>query len=172
MKLSTKLSTLAALTFGMAALAACGTSGRGSAHADPNDRVRALLSTDALLFNDFDTNGDFQVSVAEIEAGVTQEFARADENHDGSLGPIEYQNWSNTVLGGGMTPPYRLDFDRNVDNVISAEEFRTELLARGREYDSDENAAITRGELVRNLNQARPARTRLPSDADAPPPPR
>jgi hypothetical protein len=139
-------------------LAACGSS--GSRREAPRDEpVRALLSTDALLFSDFDADGDFQISAAEIEAGVTREFARADSNSDGSLGPIEYQNWSNSVLGGGMTPPFRLDFDRNVDNVISAEEFRNEITARGGQYDADENGMITRAELVRTINQTRaPAR--------------
>ena len=139
-----------------AAATACGTS--GARDGDRQEPTRALLSTDAIMFSGFDADDDFSVTMAEADAGITRELARADANGDGSIGPIEYQNWANLVLGGGMTPPYRLDFDRNVDNVISAEEFRNELTARARGYDSDENGAIARSEFVRQVNQARAVR--------------
>jgi hypothetical protein len=155
-----------ALMAAAAVLAACSAS--NSRGGTSNDSVRVLLSTDALLFGDFDADGDFSVTNAEIEAGVTREFARADSNRDNSIGPIEFQNWANQVLGGTMTPPYRLDFDRNVDNSISAEEFRDEILARARAYDSDENGVVTRAELVRQVNQARPAPRRPAPEPGAP----
>lgn len=158
--------SLAVLVCGAASLGACGTS--GSNELRRTDPVRALLSADALMYGDFDANKDYQVTLAEVEAGVTAEFARADSNGDGSIGPIEFQTWSNLVVGGSMTPPYRLDFDRNVDNIITQEEFRNEIVARAQQYDSDENGAITRAEFIRNLNQARPAHRAPPSDVDAP----
>lgn len=148
-----KARTLTALALGAVALAACGTS-RGP-DGQP-ERLSVLLSTDAIMFGTFDTNADFLVSNAEVEAGIVQEWARMDANSDGSVSPIEYQNWSNLVLGGGQLPPYRLDFDRNVDNIITQEEFRTELLTRAREYDSNEDGSISRAEFVRNLNTVRP----------------
>lgn len=153
MKLSTMAVTMAVLVCGgVAALAAC-TPGR----ADRNNRepIRALLSADALMFTSFDADGDLRVTNGEIEPGINRELARADANHDGALQPIEFQNWSNSVLGGGSTGPYRLDFDRNVDNVITADEFRTELTARSRDYDADEDGVLTRGEFIRLVGQAR-----------------
>jgi hypothetical protein len=157
-----------AFVAGAALLSACGTS---NSRGPTNDPVRVLLSTDALLFGDFDTDGDYSVSTAEVEAGVTREFARADSNRDNGIGPIEFQSWANQVLGGAMTPPYRLDFDRNVDNIISAEEFRAELLARHASYDTDENGVVTRTELVRQVNQARrPPREAAPPIGDGPSP--
>jgi hypothetical protein len=109
-----------------------------------------------MLFIGFDTNGDLSSSSEEVDAGLDREFARADANHDGSLQPIEFQNWSNLVLGGGQLGPYRLDFDRNVDNVITREEFNAEINARKRDYDADENGALARSEFVRLVGQARP----------------
>jgi hypothetical protein len=144
---------MAVLALGAAALAGCASSGDGR-RAEP---LRALLSVDALVFSGFDSNDDLRISAAEIEAGISREWARADANHDASLQPLEFQTWSSAALGGGQTPPYRLDFDRNVDNAISAEEFRTELLARAHEYDTDEDGALTRADFVRQLNQTRPA---------------
>lgn len=152
-----------ALVMAAVALSAC--AGGGSRDNGPNnDPVRVLLSTDALLFGDFDADHDYSVTSAEIEAGITREFTRADANHDNAIGPIEFQTWANQVLGGTMTPPYRLDFDRNVDNSISAEEFRAELNARFAAYDSDENGVVTRGELVRQVNQARRPRPPGPDE--------
>lgn len=108
------------------------------------------------MFVSFDTNGDMSTSGEETEAGLAREFARADTNRDGSLQPIEFQNWSNSVLGGTQLGPYRLDFDRNVDNVITREEFENEIHARFRDYDSDESGSLSRSEFVRLVGQARP----------------
>lgn len=143
--------TLAALIIGAAALTACASGGRGPG-AEP---LRALISTDALLFIGFDTDFDLRVTEEELTAGIEREWTRADANRDGSLQPIEYQNWSNAALGGGQLPPYRLDFDRNVDNVITADEFRTELNARADDYDADGDGVLVRGDLIRTVNQTR-----------------
>jgi hypothetical protein len=148
------------LAVGLAAgLSACASSG-GSGRNEP---VRALMSADVLMLVSFDANQDLSVSTAEVDAGIAREFARADSNSDGSLQPIEFQHWSNLVLGGAQLGPFRLDFDRNVDNTITREEFETEIRARARHYDSDESDAISRGEFIRLVGQARPPspRTRV-----------
>lgn len=138
------------------ALASCASGGAGPT----SEPIRALLSADVMLFVSFDADGDLAVSAAELEAGLGREFARADANSDGALQPIEFQSWSNTALGGGMIGPYRLDFDRNVDNTITREEFDAELRARFRDYDEDESGTLTRQEFVRLVGQARPPRER------------
>jgi hypothetical protein len=136
------------------ALAACasGGGGRGGRNDDP---VRALLSADAVLFISWDANGDYQTTNDEIQAALPREFARVDANGDGNLAPIEFQNWSNLALGGNQVGPYRLDFDRNVDNAITRQEFDTELLARARDYDADGNGSLTRSEMIRLVGQIR-----------------
>ncbi len=138
---------------GALALTACASgSGRGT---DTHEPIRALLSADALLFVSFDADGDLSTTTAEMEAGTAREFSRADANSDGQLQPIEFQNWANAVLGGGQLGPYRLDFDRNVDNVITREEFEAEIRGRMRDYDEDESGDIRRSELIRLVGQAR-----------------
>lgn len=145
----------AGLALAAIVLSACASGGSRPRADEP---IRALLSADALMFVSFDANGDMITSAAEIEAGQSREFARADANSDGSISPIEFQNWGNLVLGGGQLGPYRLDFDRNVDNTITREEFDTEIRARVVDYDQDENGDLTRSEFVRLLGQARPPR--------------
>jgi hypothetical protein len=144
---------------GAAMLAACASG--GSSNRDRTDPIRALLSADALLYVSFDADGDLSTTTAEIDSGLTREFARADANSDGSLTPIEFQNWSNTALGGTQMGPYRLDFDRNVDNSITREEFDTELRARANDYDENQDAAVGRSEMVRLVGQARPPTPRV-----------
>ncbi len=147
------------------ALGACATGDN-----DRNEPIRALLSADVLMLVSFDADGDLSVSAGEIDAGLTREFTRADVNRDGRLQPIEFQNWSNLVLGGSQLGPFRLDFDRNVDNAIMREEFNAEIRARVRDYDADESGALARNEFIRLVGQARPPaeRRRPPTPAVGP----
>lgn len=144
--------TVAVVACAALGLAACG----GGREAQDRAPIRALLSADALMLVSFDTNGDLNVTREEAEAGFAREWTRADADANGSLSPIEFSNWSNAVLGGLQIGPYRLDFDRNVDNVITREEFDSELRARFSQYDSDENGSLSRAEFVRLVGQARP----------------
>lgn len=143
---------LPSIVLAAAALAACASSGGGRS----NEPIRALLSADALMLVSFDADGDLSTSAAEVEAGIAREFARADANDDGSLQPIEFQSWSTAVLGGSLLGPFRLDFDRNVDNIITQAEFEAEIRARVRDYDANEDGALTRAEFVRQVGVARP----------------
>lgn len=138
---------------------ACGSGPGGAARNDP---IRALLSGDVMMLVSFDTNGDLSITADEIDAGIAREFARADTGRDGSLTPLEFQNWSNAVLGGGPMGPYRLDFDRNVDNTITREEFDAEIRARVRQYDENGDNVLTRNEFTRLVGAARPPVDRQP----------
>lgn len=154
-----------ALAAATLALVGCASGGSRPRAAEP---VRALMSADALMFVSFDSDGDLSVTTAEIDAGLQREFTRGDANGDGNMQPIEFQNWANAVLGGGQLGPYRLDFDRNVDNVITREEFDTEIRARVGDYDSDENGVLSRTEFIRLIGQARPPRQQIEPRPRAP----
>jgi hypothetical protein len=147
------LRTLALVACGAAALTACAGGGSGGPTAEP---IRALLSGDAMMFVSFDTDGDLSTTAAEVETGIVREFTRADASGDGALTPIEFQSWATAVLAGSQLGPYRLDFDRNVDNSITRAEFETEIRGRVRDYDEDQSGALTRAEFVRLVGQARP----------------
>jgi len=146
------LRTWTLLVAGVALVSACG----ASRAPDFNDPVRAMLSGDAMMLVSWDGDGDLNITAAEVDTGIPREFARADSNSDGSVTPIEFQAWTNIVLGGGPMGPYRLDFDRNVDNTITREEFETEIRARVRDYDEDGNQVLTRGEFTHLVGAARP----------------
>jgi len=153
--------TLAMTGYAALALAACASGGGGEGPS--RDPIRAILSGDAMMFVSFDTNGDLSVSRDELEAGIVREFTRIDANADGNVSPIEFQNWANNVLGGSQMGPYRLDFDRNVDNTITRAEFETEVRGRFSDYDENSDGALTRGEFVRLVGAARaPTQRREP----------
>lgn len=146
---------LAIFAAGVLALGAAScASNSGDRGAGPREAPRVLLSADALLFASFDANNDLVIDNAEIEAGMAREWTRADANNDGELGPIEFQSWMTVALGGSNAPPYRLDFDRNVDNVITRAEFETEMRARAADYDENADGALARAEFLRE--QPRP----------------
>lgn len=146
------LKTWTVLVLGAALTAACG----GPSGGVGGEPIRALLSGDTLMLVSFDADGDLSITTAEIDAGLNREFGRADTGGDGSLTPIEFQAWSNAVLGGGPMGPYRLDFDRNVDNTITREEFDAEIRARVSAYDENGDDVLTRGEFTRLVGAARP----------------
>jgi len=151
-----KVQSLAAFVGGALLLYACATPEQGPHRGGPLAPVqRALLSADALVFVSFDTDGDLRITQAELETGIAREFARADSNHDGSISPLEYQAWAASALGGDSLPPFRLDFDRNVDNVITQKEFHDELAARFHSYDANNDGAVTRDEFLRDIGQVR-----------------
>jgi hypothetical protein len=114
-----------------------------------------LLSADALAFVSFDADDDLRLTTPELEAGVAREWRRADRDNDGSLTPLEFSDWSNTALGGAQLAPFRLDFDRNVDNVISQTEFLTEFRARAEDYDANHDGVVSRAEMLRPAPQGR-----------------
>ncbi len=155
------LKTLAMSAGAALALTACAS---GSGSGPTREPIRALMSADALMYVSFDADGDLSITAAEIEAGLSREFTRADSSGDGSISPIEFQSWSAQVLGGTQMGPYRLDFDRNVDNTITREEFEAEVRGRVSDYDEDQSGTLSRREFVRLIGQARPPAERRPDD--------
>lgn len=51
----------------------------------------------ALLLATFDTNQDFQITEAEIEAGARQTFKIADADQDGFMSPLEQREWASRI---------------------------------------------------------------------------
>jgi len=157
-------------------LGACA-SGAGQDARNQPEAPRVIVSADALLFVSFDADRDLKVSQGEVQSGIEAAWRQADANADGALSPLEFQGWSQAALGGSQMPPYRLEFDRNVDNSISGDEFRTELVARAADYDADSDTFLSRAEFLRPLAQARLLRDAPARGGEAPggqrrPPPR
>ncbi len=116
------------------------------------ERVSAVVSGDAFVIAAADSDGDLLTTQAELDAATTGLFDRADADDSGALSPLEFQAFARDFMGGDLLGPFRLEFDRNVDNAITAEEFSAAFGARFIRYDGDESGSVTRGELVRPLD--------------------
>lgn len=136
-------------------------SGGGADGSRPS--INAVLSGDALLMVEADADDNRETSRAEFEAALVRGFAEADSDANASLSPLEWQNWARATMGADLVGPFRLEIDRNVDNLISAEEFNEELLARFDRYDVDQSGAVSRSELVRSFEPAGGERPRQPT---------
>lgn len=147
------LAVAAALSLG-----ACAGRSNDRAEADalqgPAYRQSAFLSGAALLFVQFDADNDYVTSRAEAEAGARAEWSRASGGSD-KLTPIQFDSWSAKALGGPNLGPYRLAFDSNVNNEITATEFTGAVLAKFEFWDKDKDGRVTRGEMVERLPEMR-----------------
>lgn len=83
-----------------------------------------VLRPAGLFFASLDANGDFAVSTAEIDMGLTTAFGYADRNGSGDLTLIEYADFAEAAFGARDAQPGVLGFDRDQNNIISAAEFR------------------------------------------------
>jgi|GEM_PF-382673 len=84
--------------------------------------ARRLLPGGGLLAS-FDTDGDGQITAAEIDTGILAAFALADADGDGYITPLEQQEWAENLptRDDSLANPAR--FDPNLDRRASLEEF-------------------------------------------------
>jgi hypothetical protein len=137
--------------FALIALTACATPSAGPTVG--GERVTAVVSGDAFLFTDADANRDFVTTREEYTAAIAEAFQGADTDNNGSLGPLEWQSFSRTRLGGDLLGPFRLEMDQNVDNTITLAEFSSAFELRFARYDGNEDGRVTRPEMVRPIDQ-------------------
>ena len=134
--------------------------GRGPGGGSEDMASPRLLKTSAgLLLASFDSDRDMQVTRAELNAGIDRAFARADLNNDGEVAPLEFDGFAKASLDGGKAPPFRLDFDRDVDGRISPQEFRVELTAIADSLDADKSGVLSHAELLKAF-ETQPTRGR------------
>lgn len=149
------MTRFAALLLAAVVLAACssGPPRRGDPEGDRVGaayRQSAFLTGAALLFVQFDADRDYATSRAEAEAGARAEWARASGGAD-KLTPIMFEQWAARALGGPQMGPFRLAFDTNVDNEITAAEFSAAILDRFDKYDTDKDGIVRRPDMTERL---------------------
>jgi hypothetical protein len=123
-----------------ACLAACSSSGRRQ-QVDLMDRSR-----DIFLLLRYDTNNDRVISKVEMEAGLKADYAKADANGDGKLGPDEVQaeNQRRWNLEGPQSSPL---MDWNQDGNVSIAEFGNAVHSLFVTVDKDTDNLVTVAEL-------------------------
>lgn len=139
-------------------LAGCASGGPTRTEADHQRgqayRQSAFLSGASLLFVQFDANKDYVTTREEVEAGARAEWTQAAGASD-KLTPIQFEAWAAKALGGPNLGPYRLAFDSNVNNEITAAEFSAAILAKFDFWDKDKDGRISRADMIERLPEMR-----------------
>jgi len=119
-------------------------------------RGAGTLIPAGLLYASFDTDGDYAVSRAEVDAGVLRSFEIADKNSNGTVSLVELAAWRKAVLGSLDLMPGNTQFDKNFDNQIEASEFQTVLLDLFTGFDRNENGELEFSEMTQELRRNAP----------------
>jgi len=114
---------------------------------------RALIPL-GLLYASFDTDRNYSVSKAELEAGIAQSFAVADKDESTHLSLVELARWREGVLGSRDLLPGNTQFDRNFDSRVERAEFSSLLSDLYESFDRNKNGALEFAEMTRPVRQA------------------
>ena len=126
-----------------------------------------IASPFAMAVAAFDRDGDYKVSRAEYDWGVSRAFAAFDRDGDGSLSLIEFAAWAEAALGSSGALPGQFDFDKDGNDKISRDEFRDYFAGRFATLDKNNDGSLSRAELVSFAPQpARDRRDRRDRDDD------
>ncbi len=90
--------------------------------ARPSPKVDRLIPGGGLILS-FDGDRDGIVTASEVEIGISEAFAEADDNADGRLSPLEQAAWAAALPTRDDTLANPARFDPNLDRVVSFEEF-------------------------------------------------
>jgi len=122
-----------------------------------------IVRPSALYLVGMDTDGDFRIERAELDAGTVAAFKAADANRSGFLTPVELSEWSETLAGDRYAPPGFIGFDANADQKVTPEEFGETLGGLFKQFDRNADGVVIRAEMVERLKRG-PRRPRATPD--------
>jgi|GEM_PF-790173 len=101
-----------------------------------------------LLMGGMDLNNDAITTRAELRSGIESEWSQFAQ----APSAIGFANWSVTKLGSTDAFPTFMMFDRNMDGVISKQEFSTRLEADFTRSDKNSDGQLERSEMLVAFN--------------------
>jgi len=146
-------SLFAALTL-IAAPAAAQRAPAGSppdAAAPPRDQPPSstiMAEPVAVFIAGCDADGDARVTRAELAACVARSFASIDRDGKGSIGYIQFADWSERWLGDRNALPSPFETDSDSDDRITPAELRAQLDKTFTRLDRDKDGTLVRSELL------------------------
>ncbi|WP_426255065.1 EF-hand domain-containing protein [Sphingomonas sp. DC2300-3] len=102
----------------------------------------------AMAIAAFDSDGDGRTTRAELAAGVARSFAAIDTAHTGSLGYIDFADWSTRWLGDPNALPSPFEVDSDGDNRITLAELQAAMARVFARLDVDRDGVVTRKECL------------------------
>jgi len=114
----------------------------------PRNTSRLSIAPAGLAYASFDSNSDYSVSLAELEAGIKSAFIFADKDKNGVLSLVEVDGWRIKALGSQDLLPGNTQFDRNFDARVTPREFHQVLTGTARSLDRDDDNKLSFDELL------------------------
>lgn len=115
---------------------------------DPQPRATVIVEPVAMFLASCDADGDGRTTRTEMTACVARTFAVADTAKRGSLGYIDFADWSQRWLGDRNALPSPFSVDADQDNRITLAELEASLGGAFARFDKDKDGALTRAELL------------------------
>ena len=147
-------------------LSACATKNDRRGPPDRGDRAErgdrparssgTFLQPIAVVFAGMDANNDKVISRAEMQGGVSSEWAAFDRSPSAAY----FSQWSLKNLGSTDAMPTFLSFDRDFNGVISQGEFAEQLERSFGRMDKNGDGRLERSEMLIAFNAAEGQRSR------------
>ncbi len=96
----------------------------------------------ALLFAGFDTNHDYIIDRAEVDAGITKAFNAADKNKNNVISLVELEAWRVSALGSENATPTTYAFAPNFIRNVQRDTFMAVLRGVAAALDKDEQGEL------------------------------
>jgi len=116
------------------------------------ERIRGpitSISAGGLLFASYDKNADYIIDANEFSEGQISSFQSADTDKSGTLSLFELEDWRKAALGSLDAAPGNLSFDKDYDQRVTADEFKSALKYVYNVNDKDANNQLSFEEMIR-----------------------
>jgi len=102
----------------------------------------------AMMIAACDADGDARTSAAELSACVARSYAAIDSAGAGSIGYIQFGDWSARMLGDRNALPSPFEVDGDHDDRITLAELQADLARIFARLDADHDGIVTRAECL------------------------
>lgn len=131
---------------------------RGPPHGDRGSAGASYTGMAAkpigLLFATMDADQDAMVDAAELDRGITIEWARLSNSDQATA--LDFEAWSLVAFGSKDTLPSFIAFDHDLDGRVSREGFSKHMRFEFDRLDADNSRSLARSELL--FRVSRPSR--------------
>lgn len=102
----------------------------------------------AMMIAACDADGDARTTAAELSACVARSYVAVDSAGKGSIGYIQFGDWSERMLGDRNALPSPFEVDGDHDDRITLAELQADLARIFARLDVDHDGAVTRAECL------------------------
>ncbi len=130
------MTRIAICLIGALAVSACASGPRDGGPGGAGQRSAAgmTLNPAGLMIAGCDTDGDYRVTPAELEAGIARSFAAADADGSGRVDGGELSAWRALAFGDSLALPGPFAFDADQNGAVTPREFAAAIQRTAEDY--------------------------------------